>query len=83
MVERREKMANTILVLAVGSPVTIDRNLKVRDEDNFVVSESMVALKGEKTTIREVCVDADGIWYRLNIDHGKWWWDEKCFEKTN
>ena len=76
-------MANTILVLAVGSPVTIDRNLKVRDEDNFVVSESMVALKGEKTTIREVCVDADGIWYKLNIDNGSWWWDEKCFERTN
>lgn len=75
-------MAHTILVLAVDSPITIDRNLKVRDEDNFVVSESMVKFKGMRTTIKEVCVDADGIWYKLDIDNGSWWWDEKCFERT-
>ena len=76
---------NTVLVLGIGTHVTISRNLKPFNEaeehkHSFYIASDMCKLAGKKGHITKAIVDRDGIYYLLDIDGGKWYWNAECFE---
>lgn len=70
-----------ITVKNYGSEVVIDPNISEGEFTNDrYISKSMEEYAGKTAHVKEVIIDSDGVWYKLDIDHGEWFWFDDCFK---